>query len=93
MCDGQEPDAGVPPQSTRQEVIASDLRYETPNARRMTDRIAIVSVAGRFPGSGADLNHFWANIAAAADCSREVPPGRWILPPESCADPRIGPPG
>ena len=41
----------------------------------MTDRIAIVSVAGRFPGSGADLDHFWANVAAAADCSREVPAG------------------
>lgn len=58
----------------------------------MTDCIAIVSVAGRFPGSGADLDHFWTNIAAAADCSRAVPAGRWVLPPESCADPRIAHP-
>ena len=56
------------------------------------DRVAIVSFAGRFPGAGADLNRFWANVAAAADCSREVPPGRWTLPPERCTDPRIANP-
>ncbi|MBA4189910.1 MAG: type I polyketide synthase [Planctomycetaceae bacterium] len=58
----------------------------------MTDRIAIVSVAGRFPGCGADLGRFWENVAGAADCSREVPPDRWILPPGRCTDPRIANP-
>ena len=58
----------------------------------MTERIAIVSLAGRFPGAGSDLDQFWANIAAAADCSREVPPGRWLLPPERCTDPRVANP-
>ncbi|HVL12434.1 MAG TPA: beta-ketoacyl synthase N-terminal-like domain-containing protein, partial [Gemmata sp.] len=58
----------------------------------MTDRIAIVSVAGRFPGSGPDLDRFWANVAAAADCSREVPAGRWVLPPDRCTDPRVANP-
>ncbi len=54
--------------------------------------IAIVGVAGRFPGSGADLGQFWDNVRTAADCSRDVPPGRWLLPPERCFDPRIANP-
>jgi len=58
----------------------------------MTDRIAIVSVAGRFPGCGADLGRFWENVATATDCAREVPPERWILPPGRCTDPRIANP-
>src|SRR5580698_10187940 len=57
-----------------------------------TERVAIVSLAGRFPGAGADLNRFWQNVAAATDCSREVPPDRWTLPPERCTDPRIANP-
>ncbi|MCE9567578.1 MAG: type I polyketide synthase [Planctomycetes bacterium] len=57
-----------------------------------TDRIAIVSVAGRFPGCGADLGRFWENVAAAKDCAREVPVERWILPPDRCTDPRIANP-
>ena len=57
-----------------------------------TDRIAIVSFAGRFPGAGADLGRFWQNVASATDCSRDVPRGRWALPPERCTDPRIANP-
>ena len=55
-------------------------------------RIAIVGLAARFPGSGTDLDRFWRNIAAATDCSREVPAGRWLLPPERCFDPRVANP-
>ncbi|MBA4063847.1 MAG: type I polyketide synthase [Isosphaera sp.] len=58
----------------------------------MTDRVAIVSFSARLPGSGPDLGRFWANVAAAADCSREVPAGRWALPPDRCLDPRIANP-
>ncbi|AMV28930.1 Polyketide synthase PksL [Gemmata sp. SH-PL17] len=58
----------------------------------MTERIAIVSFAGRFPGAGCDLDRFWANVSAAADCSREVPAHRWALPPDRCADPRVANP-
>src|SRR5437868_7537392 len=58
----------------------------------MSERIAIVSVAGRFPGAGADLGRYWANIASATDCSREVPHGRWALAPDLCADPRVANP-
>ncbi|MBX3398708.1 MAG: hypothetical protein KF873_08210 [Gemmataceae bacterium] len=57
-----------------------------------TDRVAIVGMAGRFPGSGADLEQFWTNIARAHDGSREVPAGRWHLPPDRCTDPRIAHP-
>ncbi len=53
------------------------------------DRVAIVGMAGRFPGSGADLNLFWQNILHARDCSREVPPGRWFVPPDACLDARV----
>ncbi|MEO2090441.1 MAG: beta-ketoacyl synthase N-terminal-like domain-containing protein, partial [Gemmataceae bacterium] len=54
-----------------------------------SDRIAVVSFAVRFPGSGADPDAFWRNVASAADCSREVPAGRWILPPERALDRRV----
>ena len=57
-----------------------------------SDRIAIVSFAGRFPGSGADLDRFWQNVAGAIDCSSDVPMDRWALPPELCTDPRIANP-
>ena len=57
-----------------------------------TDRIAIVGMAARFPGSGPDLDKFWRNVAAAADCSRAVPAGRWTLPPDQCLDPRVANP-
>ena len=57
-----------------------------------TERVAIVGLAGRFPGAGADLDAFWHNVAAGKDCSAEVPAGRWTLPPERCLDPRIAHP-
>ena len=53
------------------------------------ERIAIVGAAGRFPGSGADLDLFWENIVQARDCSREVPDGRWAIPADQCYDARV----
>ncbi|QEL14306.1 type I polyketide synthase [Limnoglobus roseus] len=53
------------------------------------DRVAIVGMAGRFPGSGADLDLFWQNVLNARDCSREVPPGRWFVPADACLDSRV----
>src|SRR5580700_1432551 len=58
----------------------------------LSERIAIVSLAGRFPGAGADLEQFWRNIAAGVDASSEVPAERWTLPPERCTDPRVANP-
>ena len=54
----------------------------------VAEPIAVVGLAVRFPGSGPDLDLFWRNVAAATDCSREVPAGRWVRPPERCTDPR-----
>jgi acyl transferase domain-containing protein len=42
--------------------------------------IAVVGMAAIFPGAG-DVEQFWANIVAGADCVTEVPPERW--------DPRV----
>ncbi|HVU22666.1 MAG TPA: beta-ketoacyl synthase N-terminal-like domain-containing protein, partial [Opitutus sp.] len=39
-------------------------------------RIAIVGMAGRFPGA-PDLAHFWENLAAGRSAIREIPRERW----------------
>lgn len=52
-----------------------------------SEKIAIVSLAVRFPGSGGDPGQFWNHVSTGADCSREAPPGRWFLPPERCVQP------
>ncbi|MFO0799091.1 MAG: beta-ketoacyl synthase N-terminal-like domain-containing protein [Gemmataceae bacterium] len=54
-----------------------------------TERVAIVGAGVRLPGAGADLAGFWADVAAARDLARDVPAGRWHLPPENCLDPRV----
>jgi acyl transferase domain-containing protein/3-hydroxymyristoyl/3-hydroxydecanoyl-(acyl carrier protein) dehydratase len=46
------------------------------------DPIAIVSMAGIFPGA-QDLEQFWDNIVAKRTFSRRVPAGRWSAPPEN----------
>ena len=38
--------------------------------------VAIVGVAGRYPGA-RDLREFWDNLAAARDCITEIPGERW----------------
>ena len=55
----------------------------------VAERVAIVGMATRFPGSGADLDEFWQNVVTGTDCSRDVPEGRWLLAPESCYDSRV----
>ena len=40
------------------------------------DGIAIVAMAGRFPGA-ATLDEFWRNLAQGRDCVTEVPLDRW----------------
>lgn len=57
-----------------------------------SDRVAVVGMAGRFPGSGPDLQLFWENIASARDVSQDVPAGRWSVPARDCLDPRIAHP-
>jgi acyl transferase domain-containing protein/acyl carrier protein/NADP-dependent 3-hydroxy acid dehydrogenase YdfG/1,4-dihydroxy-2-naphthoyl-CoA synthase len=40
--------------------------------------IAIIGIAGRYPGA-ADLDGFWANLAAGTDSVTEIPAERWSL--------------
>ncbi|MBN9521790.1 polyketide synthase, partial [bacterium] len=54
-----------------------------------TERVAIVGVGVRLPGAGANLAAFWGDVAVARDLAREVPAGRWFLPPDRCLDPRV----
>ena len=54
----------------------------------VAERIAIVGFAGRFPGSGPDLDVFWQNVTSGTDCGTPVPAGRWLLPPDEILDGR-----
>ena len=53
--------------------------------------IAIVGAGGIFPGA-PDLSAFWSNISGGVCSSREVPPGRWLLPGGEAFDPQKGSP-
>lgn len=47
-----------------------------------TSPIAVVGIGGVFP-QALDVEAFWRNLEACVDTSREVPPGRWVLPAEA----------
>lgn len=51
--------------------------------------IAIVGMGGVFPGA-TTLEQFWHNVCQGVDASGEVPPGRWLLPPELAVQPSGG---
>ena len=51
--------------------------------------IAIVGIAGLFPGSET-LEEFWDNICRGVDSTSEVPDGRWLIDPAEAFDSRIG---
>ncbi len=53
------------------------------------EAIAIVGVAGLFPGSET-LAEFWDNISRGVDSTTEVPEGRWLIDPADAFDPRVG---
>jgi acyl transferase domain-containing protein/acyl carrier protein len=46
-------------------------------ARTAPDPIAVIGMAGRFPGAGEDLGAFWKMIAEGRDAVRDIPPERW----------------
>lgn len=48
-------------------------------------------MAGLFPRA-ANLDQFWLNLREGVDASSEVPPDRWVVPPESVYDPTPGMP-
>jgi acyl transferase domain-containing protein len=46
-------------------------------ARKSAEPVAVVGMAGRFPGTGEDLDAFWEMIAAGRDAVTDVPADRW----------------
>ena len=58
---------------------------------RCDTAIAIVGIAGLFPGSNT-LEEFWDNICRGVDSTTEVPDGRWLIDPAEAFDSRIGQP-
>ncbi|WDD90503.1 SDR family NAD(P)-dependent oxidoreductase (plasmid) [Burkholderia sp. FERM BP-3421] len=66
---GQRGPAAAPPP-----MPAAPLR----DASRERVDIAIIGMAGRFPGA-ADLDAFWRNLVEGRDSIVEVPPHRWSL--------------
>ncbi|WP_158750013.1 beta-ketoacyl synthase N-terminal-like domain-containing protein [Acidobacterium sp. S8] len=46
-------------------------------AQGSPEPIAIIGMAGRFPGAGEDLEAFWQMIAEGKDAVTDVPPERW----------------
>ncbi len=59
--------------------VIRDLKEKLARAEARTapDSVAIVGMAGRFPGSGEDLNAFWKMISEGGDAVRDIPPERW----------------
>ncbi len=52
--------------------------------------VAVVGMAGLFPGA-SELTTFWQNIVTKVDTTREVPPDRWVVNPDSIYDPQPRP--
>lgn len=60
-------------------VVAPTVK--TPATRPATpapEPIAVIGISGRYPGA-ADLDGFWANLAACRDSVGEIPAERWSL--------------
>lgn len=70
-------------------VRTPERTHQTPK-ERTTGKIAIVGMAGRFPGA-KDLDAFWQNLAAGRSAITEVPAERWPL--EGFYDPNPAAPG
>ncbi|MCS0602784.1 SDR family NAD(P)-dependent oxidoreductase, partial [Streptomyces sp. LP11] len=81
--------APVPEQAATERSVTV-ARHAPGGARTTPEPIAIVGVAGRYP-EAADLDAFWANLAAGRDCVTEVPPDRWDH--DALFDPEPGRPG
>ncbi|WP_314176655.1 SDR family NAD(P)-dependent oxidoreductase [Streptomyces winkii] len=56
--------------------LARDGSGQEDEGRAEPLRVAIVGMAGMFPGA-EDLSAFWANVLAGKDCVTEVPEERW----------------
>ena len=54
------------------------------------DPIAVVGMAGLFPGAG-DIDNFWQNILNGVDACGEVHPDRWGVDPDAMHQPDLQP--
>lgn len=71
--EGQEEEVEVEDEEVSDPVL---LAKEAPDVQEQDEDIAIIGMAGRFPGA-ANISEFWANLVAGKDCVTEVPPSRW----------------
>ncbi|MDQ0495501.1 polyketide synthase PksN [Paenibacillus brasilensis] len=58
--------------------LAKPAAVETPAAAESREPIAIIGMAGKYPGSG-NMNEYWENLKAGKDCVAEIPNERWAL--------------
>ena len=70
-------------------IIASPSESATAESTGLgdSDAIAIIGIAGRFPGA-ADIQAFWEVLSTGRDCVTEIPTERWAL--EDFFDPQKG---
>lgn len=63
----------------RARIVIRELREKLAAAekRNAAEPIAIIGMAGRFPGAGDDLDAFWKMIAEGRNAVRDVPRERW----------------
>src|SRR5579875_1012085 len=54
-------------------------------AQTAQEPIALIGMAGRFPGTGEDLEAFWKMIVEGRDAITDVPPERWDSDAFYCA--------
>jgi acyl transferase domain-containing protein len=56
--------------------FAREFEEARREVRRLTEPVAIVGMACRFPGRAEDADSFWSLLRSGADVSGDVPPGR-----------------
>ena len=88
--------AGVPPEPTRRRSDASDAYADEHRANRQTDMTSPIALPSSPSPVGSPARGgprpVLGERRGRSRCSREVPAGRWMLPPERCTDPRIANP-
>ncbi|WP_156497271.1 KR domain-containing protein, partial [Paenibacillus jamilae] len=52
--------------------------YAEPGVEETREPIAIIGMAGKYPGS-RNMNEYWENLKAGKDCIGEIPQERWSL--------------
>jgi len=68
----------TPPAAKAAPLSVSCPAVASPAAPAVSEPIAIIGLAGRYPGAD-DLDGFWANLAGGIDAVGEIAPERWAL--------------